>query len=138
MKYKFLRFKINFRRWIQSFFNTAEFNLSPEQEKSIRIAKKLIIDADSLLYSDSVKSRYIIVNGDRYVRITTNKIRIINGVYKYDISFDERQLYKVISYFKRNMEHRLDNIETDIDSRVEKSLDLILQDIENEKRKIII
>ena len=66
-----------------------------------------------------------------FVKITYNKIRIINGVFKYDISFSDidPNLAEVKQFFSKNMERRLDHCELEIDDGVSKSLDTILEEL---------
>lgn len=121
---------VQFKKWLARKFDPVERELSPEQDKAFRIAKKLIIDSDSFLYADLSRERLIIVNGLRFIRITNGKIRIIDGPFKYDISFDVRRLDELKRIFARNLEHRHDRLEAEIGSRVERSLDHIINDLE--------
>lgn len=125
---------VEFKKWLSKKFDPAETDLTSEQDKAYRITKKLIIDSNSVLYADVAgKSRYLIVNGNRFVRLTSSKIRIIDGPYKYDVSFDPRRLDELRRVFAKNLEHRHDRIEAAIGDKVEKSLDHILKDlIENQ------
>lgn len=135
MKIKFRIFRkwVKFKKWLSTKTDPREKELSTEQDKAYRIAKKLIVDSNSILYADVSKDRFIIVNGERYIRITPQKIRIIDGSYKYDITYEPRRLERLIGTFAKNLEHRHDKLESEIDARVEKSLDHILNDINNEK-----
>lgn len=122
---------LQFTNWLHSKFETTQL-LSPEQDKAYRITKKLITDSESFLYADlsnMAKRRYLIVNGLRFIRITEGKIRIVDGSFKYDVSFDDKILNSLKELFANNLEHRLDKIEAEIADRVEKSLDHILTDI---------
>jgi len=133
MKFRRRRKWVIFKKWLASKFDPGETLLSTEQEKAYKIAKKLIVDADSVLYADvSGEARYIIVNGERFVRMTSGKIRIIDGPYKYDVTFDPRRLDELRRLFAKNLEHRHDRLEAEIGMRVEKSLDHILKEIEND------
>jgi hypothetical protein len=122
---------VRFKQWLGRKFDPEQTELTSEQDKAIKIAKKLIIDGDSALYADISGDRLIIENGARFVRITTGKLRIIDGPYKYDITFDPRRLNDLKKLFARNLEHRHDRLEAEIGTRVETSLDHILKDIEN-------
>jgi hypothetical protein len=133
IKRKWLRFKIKFRETL-----SVKHVLSAEQKKACKIAKRLIIDKQSKLYcsassvyGENFKPRYIIQNGHVFVRITHDKIRIINGKYKYDVSFSEgdSSLAEVKIFFEKNMEHRIDKLEEEINLKVEKSLDIIFDEI---------
>lgn len=132
---KIIRFRqrkrwVRFKHWFSQKFDPAEREISTEQDKAFRIAKKLIIDSNSILYADLILDRRIIVNGSRFVRIAGGKIRIIDGPYKYDVSFDSGRLDNLKKLFAKNLEHRHDRIEAEISDRVERSLDHILTDIE--------
>ena len=120
---------IKLRRWFKRRFDPTEEELSNEQLKAFKIAKKLIVDSTSFLYADLSRERLIIVNDSRFVRITNGKIRIIDGPFKYDVAYDVRMLDPLKELFAKNLEHRHDRIEAEIGSRVEKSLDHILKDI---------
>ena len=120
---------LRMKRWFARRFDPKEIDMSAEQDKAYRIAKKLITDSNSVLYADISKERLIIVNGLRYIRITSSKIRIIDGPYKYDISYDPRRLEELTRIFANNLEHRHDKIEHEIGQRVERSLDHILKDL---------
>jgi phage FluMu gp28-like protein len=109
--------------------------------RAIEIAKKVIVDETSQLhfsgiaYGSGEATRYLIENGHLVVKITHGKIRIINGKYKYDVAFrnDDKAFQNVKRLFARSMTHRLDKLESQINSRVEKSLDHILKDLNTEK-----
>lgn len=136
MKKKLFQYKrrkkwLQFKNWLDSKFQTKQM-LSPEQDKAYRITKKLITDSESFLYADLTnlsKRRYLIVNGLRFIRITEGKIRIVDGSFKYDVSFDDKILNELKELFANNLEHRHDKLEAEIADRVEKSLDNILTDI---------
>jgi len=133
---KIIRFRqrrkwVTFKKWLSKKFDPVESELSPEQDKAFRIAKRLIIDSESFLYADLSRERLIIVNEPRFIRITNGKIRIIDGPYKYDVTFDVRRLDELKRIFARNLEHRHDRLEAEIGTRVERSLDHILKDLEN-------
>lgn len=133
MSFRRKRKWVVFKKWLSKKFDPGETELSAEQDKAYRITKKLIVDTNSVLYADvSGEARYIIVKGERFIRMTNNKIRIIDGPYKYDISFDPKRLDDLRHLFAKNLEHRHDRLEAEIGMRVEKSLDHILKDMEND------
>jgi hypothetical protein len=123
---------VRFKRWLSS-FDPVDEKLSSEQDKAFRITKKLIVDSKSSLYADLSKERYIIVNDTKFVRITHGKLRIIDGSFKYDIPYDVAKLDLLKRLFARNLEHRHDRIEAEIGSRVEKSLEHILRELEDKQ-----
>ena len=131
-KRRYIRFKI----WAASLLAKPTVP-SDEQMKAIKIVNRLISDRNSILscsaesHPSSLKPRYIIKNDHLFIRITFDKIRIINGIYKYDISFNESDynLNKVKLLFAKNIEHRLDNMEKEININVNNSLDNILTEI---------
>lgn len=131
-KIKYLRFKI----WFSNLRSNKEIG-TDEQIKTIKIVNRLISDPNSILScsadSTEFKPRYIIKNDHLFIRITSDKIRIINGSYKYDVSFNEHDsnLYKVKLLFAKNIERRLDSMEREINSNVNKSLDKIFLEITN-------
>lgn len=122
---------VRLKKWLASKFDPEQTELSSEQDKALKIVKRLIVDSESALYADISGDRLIIENGVRFIRITTGKLRIIDGPYKYDISFDPKRLDEVKRLFARNLEHRHDRLEAEIGTRVETSLDHILKDIED-------
>ena len=130
INFKIRRRWLELKQWLGKRFDPQKAELSSEQEKAYKIAKKLIVDSSSFLYGDILKERLIIMNGNRFIRITRNKIRIIDGPYKYDVAFDPQRLDELRRIFAKNLEHRHDKIESEIDQRVERSLDHILKDIE--------
>ncbi len=131
LSYRLFRRWVVFKKWTLSKVTPKDKPLSPEQDKAFKIARKLIINSDSILHADLNKERYIIVNGNLFVRITIGKIKIINGNYKYDISFEPSSLHKLTALFSKNLEHRHDRLEHMVSLRVEKSLDHIIDDINN-------
>ncbi len=97
----------------------------------IKTAERLrkSVNSDNNRNSD----RYLIENGHIFVRISDEKIRIINGKYKYDVSFDHNsnEINDMLRVFMKSLDHRLDKLENEINKRVEKSLDHILKDVED-------
>lgn len=105
--------------------------LSSEQEKAIQITKKLISDSHSKLYAAITKEQYLIDNGHIFIKMTSSRIRIINGTYKYDFMFSNEELKPVIRMFVKSLEHKQEKLLNEISSRVEKSLNNILEELED-------
>lgn len=143
MAYRFKNRRLRFKIWRRNkLLNTNKYTLNEEQVKAIKIVKRLIVDAGSELlcsaetaYGSSHKPRYIISNIDKriFIKITYSKIRIINGIFKYDVAFSEidPNLAEIKAFFSRNMERRLDKCESEIDSGVSRSLDSIIDGLVN-------
>lgn len=112
-----------------------------EQAKALLITKMKILDQDSKLYysvnNEDMTNRYFIENGHMFIKITSVKLVIINGKYQYDFSFvsTNEDFVNIKRIFMRNLDHRLDKIESEINKRVEKSLDHILRDIEEKNEQ---
>lgn len=140
LSYKILRRWHVFKLKLRERMETTREPLDPEQRMAIDIAKRVIVDDTSSLhfsnfsYETGEASRYLIENGHLVVKITHGKIRIINGKYKYDVSFrnEDKELRHVKSLFARSLAHRLDKMEARINARVEKSLDHILSDLKQQ------
>lgn len=130
IKYRWLRFRVWMnRRAVKMTENTD--GLTTEQTKIIQICKKLITDPNSKLYASITVERYLIENDHVFARITSNRVRVINGKYKYDMTFDQHdhEFIGIKKLFVKNLEYRQDKLESHINQRVEKSLDHILREI---------
>jgi len=116
---------------------------NPEQAKALEIAKRIITDEESELYysndgfsSRETSSRYLIRKGHLVIKMTHDKMRIINGKYKYDVAFryEDRDFVNIKRIFSRSLAHRLDKLEAMVNEKVEKSLSHILIELKNDEQ----
>lgn len=140
LSYKILRRWHVFKLRVRSRMNKRLEPLDPEQRMALDIAKRVIVDETSKLhfsnfsYETQEASRYLIENGHLVVKMTHGKIRIINGKYKYDVTFknDDKDFRHVKDLFARSLSRRLDKLEAQINARIEKSLDHILNELKHD------
>ena len=131
-RYKLLRMKVRFRRLFKASKPTIEYD-SPQQEKAIRIAERLIRDSDSeLLMAPKIgqhEEKLYLRNKNIFVVISRRSVQIINGKYNYDIPIFDKLHEYISDKFKRKLELKRREMEDTITSKVETILDVIYKDI---------
>lgn len=145
IKRRWYVFRLKSRAKIKKSVRSLSETTTAEQAKALLITKMKILDPDSKLYysisAEDMTPRFFIENGHMFIKMSSVKLIIINGKYQYDFSFvsTNEDFVNIKRIFIRNLDHRLDKIESEINKRVEKSLDHILKDIEekNEQSRTI-
>ncbi|CAG7579999.1 MAG: hypothetical protein SLAVMIC_00198 [uncultured marine phage] len=131
-RYKLLRWKVRWRRLFKPKQSKIEFD-SPQQEKAIRIAERLIRDSDSELLMAPKFAQYeeklYVRNKNIFIVITRRSVQIINGKYNYDILIFDKLHDYISDKFKRKLEIKRNEMENTITSKVETILDVIYKDI---------
>jgi hypothetical protein len=102
---------------------------SPQQEKAVRIAKRLISDEESELLLDPLSDKYYLRKKNIFVVISAMHINIINGKYNYDIVINDKIHSKLVQVFLHKLSQRRTEMENEIVGKVETILGSILKDI---------
>lgn len=123
LKYRIKRFLIKWTR------KEKDLDLSDVQKKAYDITIKLINDQESNLMYDPIKHRRCIRKGDVFITLSKNKLSVINGVYYYDISIDDRIQDNIINKFNTKLHRKINATENKIKLNVKSSLDSILEEI---------
>lgn len=129
LKYRIKRWKVMLRR-----SKPKELELNEVQQKAYDITIKLINDKESELVIDPETGRKGIKNKEVWLKIGDNKINIINGVYHYDIAIDDRIRDNIVEKFNSKLSRKFNVIDNHSTSRVNKSLDNIMSNIDNPKK----
>lgn len=134
--YKRLNFKI--RRWyVSNQLKKRERKyklLSSKQSKGIQICKALIADNESDLFMAPISGAFYIRKDDIFCKIEYDRILIINGKYSYDIDMHSDFTQDLRHIFSHSLESRRRATENEIIRKVDKSLDIIYQELIEDKK----
>lgn len=100
-----------------------------EQEHAFNVIDKLIRNLDSELLLAPISKRKYVKNGDIFVIMYYENVRIINGVYHYEFNFRERVANALHEKFLNRIERDRLKMENTVTKKVEKSLTTILESI---------
>jgi len=128
LKYRLKKWRVRLKRG-----NAKELGLDDVQQRAYDIAIRLINDKESDLMLDPETGRKGIKNKDVFVKINSNRISIINGIYYYDIGIDDRIRDAIIDKFNSKLSRKFNAIDNQVTSKVNKSLDNIKLNIDKPK-----
>jgi hypothetical protein len=103
--------------------------------ESFAICKRLISKQETtLLISPISGKRYIKSDGNQlFIIIESHQMTIVNHQYSYNIDIQGKAYKKIAQVFDAEVEHRRENMETEIRSNVKHSLSNIYKSLLNEK-----
>jgi len=134
LKHRVKRIKQKFYIWYKLLFNSQfKGEVNHQQTSSYLICKRLVENPEAtLLMSPLSGKRYIKLDKEQiFVIISNHSVQIINHVYSYTIPMEGRVLNKTLDVFDRRMEDTRNKMERDITSNIQKSLNQIKKDLEN-------
>lgn len=104
-----------------------------QQTSAYLICKKLIEKPGTVLLMSPVSGkRYIkLDNEEIFVIINPHSVQIINHIYSYTIPVGGRVLHKILNVFDNKMENMRNKMENDIINNIQKSLNQIKKDLDN-------
>ena len=102
-----------------------------QQTSAYLICKKLIEkEGTTLLMAPLSGKRYIKQeDGDLFIIISSNSIQIINHVYSYTIPMSGHTLVKTMDVFDNKLEGERNQLEFDVKSNIQKSLNQIKDEL---------
>jgi hypothetical protein len=107
--------------------------LDDNQKKAALICFAMINNHNSELLSSSLSTKRYIKNGDYFIVIEEDKIKIINHVYGYDVSLYGRKMKNI----KRAFDFRIDEVRLEMErtilNNVKQSLDVIYTKVKSLK-----
>lgn len=116
-------FKSKLIRWyLNSNNNKLNSSLNEEQQSCIKIIKLLASQSESEILMAPISEKFYIKNGEIFIIIAISKISIINSVYHYDISTNEKMDREIYRVMRRVLENRRNKLEIEMRSKVKKSL----------------
>ena len=116
-------FKSKLIRWyLNSNNNKLNSSLNEEQQSCIKIVKLLASQSESEILMAPISEKFYIKNGEIFIIIAISKISIINSVYHYDISTNEKMDREIYRVMRRVLENRRNKLEIEMRSKVKKSL----------------
>jgi hypothetical protein len=116
-------FKSKLIRWyLNSNTNKLNSSLNEEQQSCIKIVKLLASQSESEILMAPISEKFYIKNGEIFIIIAISKISIINSVYHYDISTNEKMDREIYRVMRRVLENRRNKLEIEMRSKVKKSL----------------
>jgi hypothetical protein len=105
--------------------------LSDEQKKVFIITSRVIPLITTNIVNDSDNNSFYMSNKEKgmFIVLNKNNIRLINGVYHYDIWINEFLYHKIIFKIRKRINKEQEKINKDINHRVNLSLDNIISSI---------
>lgn len=125
IKYKIKKWIVRIKR-----DKSKDLGLNDIQQKAYDIVIRLINDKESELLIDPETGRKGIRKKDVFVKIHSNRINIINGIYYYDIGIDDIVRENIIDKFNSKLSRKFNAIDNQVTSKVKNSLDNIKLNID--------
>jgi len=104
-------------------------NINPQERTVVDIIKNMLSKPDSKLYYDPETFECYIVNGSYYIFIEPRIVKVINSTFGYDIEIQSETEFYLTDLFKKEASKRRKQFKRDTISKIDKSLNTILEDI---------
>lgn len=130
-KYKSLKVKINHKN--KELYNSMKFY--PESKTAFEIAKIQSRKSTSKVEYAPISFEFYISNGEKYIILKQNSISIVNGIYHYYVDMPMNSTKYLDKYFKRILERRRSKVKREIESKITRSLDDILEKLKKEEEQ---
>jgi glutamate racemase len=108
--------------------------ISQTQKNAMKILKKMMVSPESEMMIAPISGTHYIHWKDVFARFNGDKVQIINGKYFYDIWLTAKQSDEILDFFRHRLENRRKKMEIEIMDKTNRSLETILQEIENEEK----
>lgn len=130
-------------QWLRFLKRTSSFNdkifpgqsLSDNQKKGIKIFEKAISIKDVEIAAHSESDIIYIVVGDIYLIFNGNDLEIINGKFQYYLHFNDKVHTQLKTRINSVLNERAIQIRKRIETKNDRTLDSILEDIMEIKEK---
>jgi hypothetical protein len=122
--------------WIKRTFlpGYAKFKeINANQRKAISICISIINNPTSELLMSKLSDKRYIKNGDYFIIIEENNIRIVNHVYCYDVPVHGHKIENLKDLFDNRINAIQLEMENEIMKNVKNSLEIVLHNIKNIK-----
>lgn len=129
IKYKIYRLRVKMRK-----ASKKELDLDDIQKRGYDIVISMIGDKNSNLLYDISKGRRAIENGNIWVEIKANKIRITNSISHDDVPIDDRISSDLINKFDSKMTRKFNAKENYYTNKTKDRLDGIKDDISGSRK----
>lgn len=104
----------------------------PKCDTAFEIVKEQARKSDSKIeFAPNSGEFYITNDNDQYIIMTADYVRVINGIYHYDVSMSVESTQYLDKYLKRIVERRRSRSKKYIESKISNSLDHILTRVQN-------
>jgi hypothetical protein len=105
--------------------------LNDEQKKIFIIVSKIIPSLKTNIITDADNASFYISNKEKdiFIILKKNNVRIINGIYHYDIWINEFLYYKIHFKVRKKINKEQEKINKEISCKVNLSLDNIISSI---------
>lgn len=110
-------------------------NLLPHEGDCVVICKKLVKMRDSVMLMTPLTDKRYIKNErlQIYVIMQNQHVQIINHIYSYSVSLNQRSWKRLIDFYNIEMEERRLGFEEEITSNIKHSLKNILDELDKKK-----
>jgi hypothetical protein len=111
-------------------------NMTASEKMIVEITKNIILDPDTELEYDPDTYECYIVNGHFYIFIEARVVKVINSVFGYDVHISSQVEMYLTNEFKKEKSRRIKHFKNNVESKVDNSLSLILDEIRNKKSNL--
>lgn len=108
--------------------------LDDTQKKAITICIRMIKDPDSELLMTTTSEKRYIKNGNYFVVINQEGIKIVNHVYGYDVRLYGRKFANIKKMFDQRLDQDRLVMEREMIDNIEHSLDLVLENLKSKSK----
>jgi hypothetical protein len=131
------RFRIFVRRYFRRFsknFESSEANKLDEiQKRALYTVRRMISKPDAVLLIAPISGISYVEWKHYFIRFSDTALTITNGKYSYYIWMPSSQLDKLKDIFYKNVEARRQKMEEKYDKRTLENLNLISEELQNDK-----
>jgi len=133
VRVRLLRAKRFFARICERALKTSD--MTPEQKRGLRIFEETISLKDVDIFMSPLSDTIYVYVNDIYLVIEDHHLKVINGMYNHDFQYDDKGRTKMRNRVFYILEKRREELDAKIKGKNDKTLDYILGDIRDIRKK---
>ena len=133
VRVRLLRAKRFFVRICERALKTSD--MTPEQKRGLRIFEETISLKDVDIFMSPLSDTIYVYVNDIYLIIEYHHLKVINGMYNHDFQYDDKGRTKMRNRDFYILEKRREELDAKIKGKNDKTLDYILGDIRDIRKK---